>query len=564
MGRGVKARFTLPAALAAVAVSLLAPAASGAATLTVNTTDEFSATDCSLNEAIFSANNNFDFSAPCGATRSGTYGDDVIDITATGTINLSSSLATITSNIDINGPGADQLDIHRNTGGDYRVVTLSNASNSSISGVTISNGHSSTFSLSGVGLTNLGTVLLENVVVRDNVVDAEEGVLNPSPDGGGIVNAGTMTIRDSTVTNNTVSSTQTAASGQVSADTQGGGVFSTGTLTVERSTVTGNSSIAEVKSDDPSADALAVGGGIATQGGTLSITNSTVSGNQTLAVAEGGGFTTTGGGGISNVAADLTLAGTTIASNTAEFSAAVSAQGTETITDSILANDGTDPNCGGPIDTDGGFNISFPTPCEGLDAALVDPQLLPLGDYGGPTATVALDATSPALDAGIAAGNATDQRGVTRPNDIASIFNAPGGDGSDIGALEAEDDDNDGLVNEADECPSLQGDHEPSGCPSVARELTLKYKKGKRRFSGKVRAPDALNIPQCVEARTVSVWRKRQGPDKKIGDRLSGAGGAYELKKRARKGKYYSSVGPELLPDIAFCQKAKSPTIKVR
>ena len=42
--------------------------------------------------------------------------------------------------------------------------------------------------------------------------------------------------------------------------------------------------------------------------------------------------------------------------------------------------------------------------------------LAPLGDYGGPTQTMALLPGSPAIDAGTSIGAlATDQRGVTRP-----------------------------------------------------------------------------------------------------------------------------------------------------
>ena len=43
--------------------------------------------------------------------------------------------------------------------------------------------------------------------------------------------------------------------------------------------------------------------------------------------------------------------------------------------------------------------------------------------------------TSPVVDQGIAV-RPTDQRGVVRPIDFPSIANAPGGDGSDIGAVE--------------------------------------------------------------------------------------------------------------------------------
>ena len=63
-------------------------------------------------------------------------------------------------------------------------------------------------------------------------------------------------------------------------------------------------------------------------------------------------------------------------------------------------------------------------------------MLGPLQDNGGPTWTHAPLSGSPAIDQGKSFGLTTDQRGQPRPFDIASIANASGGDGSDIGAFE--------------------------------------------------------------------------------------------------------------------------------
>ena len=67
-----------------------------------------------------------------------------------------------------------------------------------------------------------------------------------------------------------------------------------------------------------------------------------------------------------------------------------------------------------------------------------DPKLGPLADLGGPTPTHALRFDSPALDAGHSGGLTTDQRGLPRPIDDPNTPNAEGGDGSDIGAYEAD------------------------------------------------------------------------------------------------------------------------------
>ena len=66
----------------------------------------------------------------------------------------------------------------------------------------------------------------------------------------------------------------------------------------------------------------------------------------------------------------------------------------------------------------------------------IDPRLLPLADYGGPTPTLALDGTSPAVGAGNPMGCKdadgapllVDQRGQPRPR--------PVGTPCDIGAFE--------------------------------------------------------------------------------------------------------------------------------
>ena len=61
-----------------------------------------------------------------------------------------------------------------------------------------------------------------------------------------------------------------------------------------------------------------------------------------------------------------------------------------------------------------------------------------MADLGGPTPTHALRFDSPALDAGHSGGLTTDQRGLPRPIDDPNTPNAAGGDGSDIGAYEAD------------------------------------------------------------------------------------------------------------------------------
>jgi predicted outer membrane repeat protein len=105
-----------------------------------------------------------------------------------------------------------------------------------------------------------------------------------------------------------------------------------------------------------------------------------------------------------------------------------------TLQNSLFANNSAANNgagtayyqtCAG-IMSDGGGNIQFPgpnpansedTPCV-QNIRVADPKLLPLGDYGGNTRTLALSAASPAIDTGAnSVCAATDQRGVNRPQD---------------------------------------------------------------------------------------------------------------------------------------------------
>ena len=65
-------------------------------------------------------------------------GDDTINFSTVGTINLTGALPIIFSNVIINGPGSSLLTVRRDIGGNYRILQTSGTS--SISGLTITNG----------------------------------------------------------------------------------------------------------------------------------------------------------------------------------------------------------------------------------------------------------------------------------------------------------------------------------------------------------------------------------------------------------------------------------------
>ncbi len=72
------------------------------------------------------------------------------------------------------------------------------------------------------------------------------------------------------------------------------------------------------------------------------------------------------------------------------------------------------------------------------DLTGANPMLGPLADNGGPTETMELLPGSDAIDAGVAAGATTDQRGTPRTVDDPGVVNAATSDGTDIGAFETE------------------------------------------------------------------------------------------------------------------------------
>lgn len=71
------------------------------------------------------------------------------------------------------------------------------------------------------------------------------------------------------------------------------------------------------------------------------------------------------------------------------------------------------------------------------DQLNVNPLIAPLQDNGGPAFTHALLPGSPAIDKGLSLSFVTDQRGGPRTVSFPDLPNAPGGNGSDIGAVEA-------------------------------------------------------------------------------------------------------------------------------
>lgn len=270
-----------------------------------------------------------------------------------------------------------------------------------------------------------------------------------------------VTIQNTTVSGNT-------------ATAQGGGVeigsdrSPNAPVTIAASTISGNS-VTGKSSDNPLGGGLSIYSQIANP---IDVIDSTISGN----TAPDGGGVSVGYPGRSVIdpgsKGSIAFDNSTIALNTAsahgggiflaEYSPAVTLPGLQAATlvssqqsatvglnSTIVAGDKAGssqedlyrkPSTGG-----GGFNANYSL-IQTTDAALlltknqtilgVDPQLGALGDNGGPTQTMLPSGTSPAIDQGKAAsGLSTDQRGSSRTVDRGHT-QPPGGDGTDIGAVE--------------------------------------------------------------------------------------------------------------------------------
>lgn len=454
-------------ALGTMLAALLAgPAAAEATTITVTTSADVAAGQCTLRKAIGAANTDtYEDGCPAGSSFPAV---DTIDF-APGignTIPLGVQLPAIGGNLFIVGPGAGALTI---SGGDAVSIFHVESGAVTISGLTIAHGRC-TF---GCGLFNQSALTLERVAIEANATVVEESTSN-FPEGGGILNQGELTMIESTVTGNVAK----AAGGTSQNAPAGGGIYNQagGTLTLERSTVSGNSALG---TSTGAGSTNATGGGIANYGA-LVLRQSTISGNlasgtgstfnntatggaisnansgavsvtidrSTIAgnsvVAGGIGTNNAQGGGFNVFGSSFVVRGSTIARNSAPLSANLTGGALANLANTIVAAPlGGGPNCGIAV-TSAGYNLESANSCgfgKTSDKPSTDPLLSPAGPAanGGPTPTIALLDGSPAIDAGLSAvGEVVDQRGLTRPVEIPGVANAAGGDGTDIGAFEVQ------------------------------------------------------------------------------------------------------------------------------
>ncbi len=264
---------------------------------------------------------------------------------------------------------------------------------------------------------NRGTLRVANSTISDNVASDSRGY----GAGSGIYNEAAVTIRNSTFSRNAAftsggaiyesgaTTTLKVTDSTFADNTAGslaGAIVAQGDLTVANSSFTRNGDVGAINSD-----------------GNAAVTNSTFVDNV------GGGLN---GGEVSNgTGGTMTITHSTFAHNQADdpryWGGAIINYGALTLRSTILS--GVDDECWsiGNKPIDGGFNLADDASCGFTHAQSrsgVDPRLDPAGlkSNGGPTDTIAIQSTSPALNRipegtnGCGTEVTTDQRGAPRPS----------------------------------------------------------------------------------------------------------------------------------------------------
>ena len=461
-----------------VTVGMMSISVARAATITVGTLEDRSGIDgCSLRDAITTANGGVVGGSGCPSPTADP--SNTINFSVVGTIALNSTLPKIDGTLLITASPGSGGRIKIDGVKHYQVMIVNSGAVVRLRNLEIENGAISLANIgNAAGIENDGTLTVTDSALYRNDVgflgNRAGGIYNDAHatltvinsalvenrgflnGGGGILNKGTLRVSRSGFNKNESSSggasgimnrggsatiSDTSFIGNIGTGGVGGirnlgdmaivnslfyrnnafaagGIENDGTLTIT------NSTFAENSTQRGATDRFhSGGGGGILNSGTLTITNSTFSRNRMAT-----GLEPDIGGGILNAAGSLRLKGT------------------------ILAGAPSTPNCAGKPITDEGYNLVDDNSCM-LKAVgsknNTDAQLDPAGlaRNGGPTDTIALQASSPALDqippasCTYPAGSLNpcsdslfnqltcDQRGLQRPGDPTSSL-------CDIGAYE--------------------------------------------------------------------------------------------------------------------------------
>ena len=373
-------------------------------TIQVTTTADTTSVDsqCSLREAIINANDNALTYPEC------LYGVGNLSIAfdsglGTATITLTSPLPAITHTAGLTIDGGSHITISGNNL--YRVFIVNSGVPFTLDSLTVTNGKA-TPTCSGADngfgggvYNNGGTLTIQNSTFSNNSAVYQSAC---GGDGGGVYNSGTVIITNSTFSGN-------------NAGLSGGGVYTSGTATITTSTFLSN----------VAASGFYGGGGVFNFG-TLTITNSTFALNSGIGV---------NGGGVYNHTGTATLTNNTFSYNSASsggdiYNSYTPAFATLNLYNNILANslgggdcfnnagtvhagynmnEDVSNGCNLPIGPGGNYIGSDP----GLSSLYVSPPGSP-GYFPLPAGAFAIDLGDDARCAAAPVNN-DSQNGLTRP-----------------------------------------------------------------------------------------------------------------------------------------------------
>lgn len=394
--------------------------------------------DCTLREAINSANG------------TGTPSTITFVSGAVGTIALASALPNIRTSLTIQGPAARELAISgggRNGG--VRVFSV-NSGTVSISGLSINNGlaqgTASAPTGAGGAIANHAVLTVSDCSFNSNSafgvdIPGTAGGTGGDALGGALANFNSLTLNRCTFSRNTATgghggnNTGAQASGGTGGMGRGGAVGNdtSATLIMNNCTFAQNSATGGIGGGGFNGGRGGAGnaGAVFSQG-TMSVTAATIAGNTASGGSGGAGTNRGGAAGTAKGAGVAAAAG--VSSTIGNTISAGNMLGTGSASDA----DGAFTSNGYNLIGVGDFSTGFTATGDqvGTTAAPINPQLGVFQNNGGQIDTMMPLINSPALDKGKSFGLGLDARGALRTIDSPAFPNAPGGDGTDIGAAE--------------------------------------------------------------------------------------------------------------------------------
>ena len=323
-----------------------------------------------------------------------------ITFAVTGQINLTTGELPVNGQLVVSGPGESLLTVSARQAGSALARVFNNIGQLTISGLTLRDGAVNTGV--GGGILNAGTLVVRNVTFRANQAQNGAAIYNSpgaqlqvdsstfdsnatqyvdtgtAANGAGIYNAAPGSV--ATITGSTFNSNIT--------HDHGSALYNEATMTVTNSTMT----LGQARDS-----------AVYSKNGTLSLNNATITQNVGKQTANG----LIRAGGIVNISNTLIAQNRSISTPLSDCNGGVTSLGHNLVGEASAC--GIKPAAGDLL---------------GTSTAPIDAKLGPLQNNGGPTTTHALLTGSPAIDFGSAAAlgtagacAATDQRGVARPRD---------------------------------------------------------------------------------------------------------------------------------------------------